>query len=173
MTPAAGTALAFAALLCTGACQRFPTGGIEGTVSDHSGAPIANVHVGVVGLAHSEPSDASGRFLLPRVPTGTHRLRATAVGYVPLERDSVVVRRGAITRVDFTLDRTWPGLGFPSDRAGIGQPPMRHSDGWKPGGYHSSSMATFAHEGGRSPRRWPGSMKKPHDHGATVGWTGS
>ena len=110
-----GAALAFAAaLLCAAACQRFPTGGIEGTVRDHSGAPIANVHVGVVGLAHSGPSDTSGRYRLARVPVGTHRLRATAVGYVPLERDSVVVRKGVATRVDFTLDRMWPGLGLPS-----------------------------------------------------------
>ena len=111
----AGAALAFAAaLLCVAACQRFPTGGIEGTVRDHSGAPIANVHVGVLGLALSGPSDASGRYRLARVPVGTHRLRATTVGYVPLERDSVVVRKGVATRVDFTLDRMWPGLGLPS-----------------------------------------------------------
>ena len=111
----AGAALAFAAaLLCAAACQRFPTGGIEGTVRDHSGALIANVHVGVLGLALSGPSDASGRYRLARVPVGTHRLRATAVGYVPLERDSVVVRKGVTTRVDFTLDRMWPGLGLPS-----------------------------------------------------------
>ena len=70
----AGAALAFAAaLLCAAACQRFPKGGIEGTVRDHSGAPIANVHVGIVGLAHSGPSDASGRYRLARVPVGTHR----------------------------------------------------------------------------------------------------
>jgi hypothetical protein len=115
MSHPTGAALAFAAaLLCAPACQRFPKGGIEGTVRDHSGAPIANVHVGVVGLAHSGPSDASGWYRLARVPVGTHRLRATAVGYLPLERDSVVVRKDVTTRVDFTLDRMWPGLGLPS-----------------------------------------------------------
>ena len=109
----AGAALGFAAaLLWALACQRFPKGEIEGTVRDHSGAPIANVHVGVVGLALSGPSDASGRYRLARVPVGTHRLRATAVGYVPLERDSVVVRKGVTTQADFTLDRMWPGLGL-------------------------------------------------------------
>jgi hypothetical protein len=107
----AGTTLAFAAaLVCAAACQRFPKGGIEGTVRDYFGAPIANVRVGVVGLALSAPSDHSGRYRLARVPVGTHRLRATGVGYVSLERDSVVVRKGVTTRVDFTVDRMWPGL---------------------------------------------------------------
>jgi hypothetical protein len=107
MPPAARAALSFAAaLLCTVTCQRFPTGRIEGTVRDRSGAPIANVSVGVVGLAPSGRSDASGRYRLHRpVAVGTHRLRATLFGYARLERDSVVVRKGATTVVDFTLDR--------------------------------------------------------------------
>ena len=119
----AGAALGFAAaLLCAPACQRFPKGEIEGTVRDHSGAPIANVHVGVVGLALSGPSDASGWYRLARVPVGTHRLRATSVGYVPLERDSVVVRKGVTTRADFTLDRMWPGLGVSCTPGRAGEP---------------------------------------------------
>jgi Carboxypeptidase regulatory-like domain len=107
MPHAARAALTFAAsLLCTATCQRFPTGSIEGTVRDRSGAPIANVSVGVLGLAPSGQSDASGRYRLHRpVPVGTHRLRATLFGYATVERDSVVVRKGATTVVDFTLDR--------------------------------------------------------------------
>jgi len=125
----AGAALGFAAaLLCAPACQRFPKGEIEGTVRDHSGAPIANVHVGVVGLALSRPSDASGWYRLARVPVGTHRLRATSVGYVPLERDSVVVRKGVTTRADFTLDRMWPGLGVSCTPGRAGEPARRHSN---------------------------------------------
>jgi Carboxypeptidase regulatory-like domain len=120
----AGAALALAAaLLYAAACQRFPKGRIEGTVRDRSGAPIAGVGVYVAGLAHSGLSDTSGRYRLPSVPVSTHRLRATAIGYVPLERDSVVVQKGVTTRVDFMLDRMWPGLGLPStpgpDRATI------------------------------------------------------
>lgn len=116
MPHAARAALTFAAaLLCTATCQRFPTGRIEGTVRDRSGAPIANVSVGVLGLAPSGQSEASGRYRLHRpVPVGTHRLRATVAGYAPQERDSVVVRRGATTVVDFTLDPMWPGLVLPS-----------------------------------------------------------
>jgi hypothetical protein len=94
-----------AALLCATACRWFPTGGIQGTVRDRSGTPLANVFVGVLGLAHSGRSDSSGGYRLLAVPVGTHRLRATVLGYAPLERDSVVVRQGVTTRVDFTLDR--------------------------------------------------------------------
>jgi hypothetical protein len=95
----------------------LPQGRIEGTVRDYSGVPIANVYVAVLGLAHIGSSDSSGRYRLPRVPVGTHRLRATAVVYVALERDSVVIWKGVTTRVDFTLDRMWPGLGLPSTPA--------------------------------------------------------
>jgi hypothetical protein len=100
--------LAFATtLLCATTGCRFPTGRIEGTVRDHSGQPIANVSVGVMGLAHLDYSDTSGKYRLTSVPVGTHRLRATVAGYEVVERDSVVVREGAMVRVDFTLDRTW------------------------------------------------------------------
>ena len=101
-------ALAFTALLCIAGCNRFPTGTIEGTVRDRFGAPIANVGVGVVGLAPRGRSDASGRYRLHRpVPVGTHRVSATLHEFVDQVRDSVVVRKGATTVVDFTLDRTW------------------------------------------------------------------
>jgi hypothetical protein len=97
-----------AALLCTATCRRFPEGTIEGTVTDRYGAPIANVHVGVPGLAASGTTDTSGRYRLHRsVPVGTHRVRTTLGEFVDQVRDSVVVRKGATTVVDFTLDRTW------------------------------------------------------------------
>jgi hypothetical protein len=97
-----------AALLCLATCRRFPTGSIEGTVRDRSGTPLANVGVGVVGLAPSGQSDASGRYRLhPSIPVGTHRVRASLAGYASHVRDSVVVRKGVTTRVDFTLDRQW------------------------------------------------------------------
>jgi carboxypeptidase family protein len=107
LTHPARAALTFAAaLLCTVTCRRFPTGGIEGTVRERSGTPIAHVGVGVVGLAPYGRSDASGRYRLhPPVPVGTHRVRAGLAGYAVNVRDSVVVRKGVTTRVDFTLDR--------------------------------------------------------------------
>jgi hypothetical protein len=119
----AGLAFA-AALLCAATGCRFPTGRIEGTVRDRSGQPIAHVSVGVLGLAHREVSDTSGKYRISSVPVGAHRLRATLVGYASLERDSVVVRQGLTTRVDFTLDRMWTegqatqSLGGPRNFAG-------------------------------------------------------
>jgi len=96
------------ALLFNADCRRFPMGSIEGTVSDRYGTPVANVRVGILGLAASGASDTSGRYRLhPSVPVGTHRLSATVHGFVRQVRESVVVREGATTVVDFTLDRTW------------------------------------------------------------------
>jgi hypothetical protein len=96
------------ALLINSACKRFPTGTIEGTVTDRYGTAIANAHVGVPGLAANAVSDTLGRYRLhPSVPVGTHRVSAQLAGFVRQARDSVVVRKGATTVVDFTLDRTW------------------------------------------------------------------
>jgi hypothetical protein len=53
------------------------------------------------------PSDSSGRYRLTHVPVGIHRLSARVAGFLSQERDSVVVREGVTTVVDFTLDRTW------------------------------------------------------------------
>jgi hypothetical protein len=116
MSQPARAALAFAAaLLCAASCRRFPTGTIEGTVRDRSGTPIANVGVGVVGLAPYWRSDASGRYRLhPSVPVGTHRVRAGLSGYALQVRDSIVVRKGLTTRVDFILDRKWTNFREPT-----------------------------------------------------------
>jgi hypothetical protein len=107
MSLPARAALTFAAaILCATTCRRFPTGKIEGTVRDGSGTPMANVGVGVVGLGSYGRSDASGRYRLhPSVPVGTHRVRAGLAGYEFQVRDSVVVRKGVTTQVDFALDR--------------------------------------------------------------------
>jgi hypothetical protein len=97
-----------AVLLCTATCRRFPTGTIEGMVKDYYGMPIANVHVGVIGLAATGVTDTLGRYRLHRpVLVGTHRVGATIAGFVQQVRDSVIVREGATTIVDFTLARTW------------------------------------------------------------------
>lgn len=97
-----------AVLLFSSACRRYPTGTIEGTVSDRYGTPIPNVRVGVLGLARSGVSDSLGRYRLqPAVPVGTHRVSANLAGFVREVRESVIVREGATTVLDFTLDRTW------------------------------------------------------------------
>jgi Carboxypeptidase regulatory-like domain len=96
-----------AALLYNATCRRFPVATIEGTVTDRYGAPIAHVHVGGILGARGMSSDSSGHYRLTHVPIGIHRLSASVAGFLRQERDSVVVREGATTVVDFTLDRTW------------------------------------------------------------------
>jgi hypothetical protein len=96
-----------AALLYNSTCRRFPVATIEGTVTDRYGAPIAHVRVGGILGSRGMPSDSSGRYRLTHVPVGIHRLSARVAGFLSQERDSVVVREGVTTVVDFTLDRTW------------------------------------------------------------------
>ena len=107
MPRAVHVALAIVAALLYNACNRFPTGTIEGTVRDRYGMPIANVGVSGPLGARGTPSDTSGRYRLTHAHVGTHSLSAAVAGFVRQERDSVVVRKGATTVVDFTLDRTW------------------------------------------------------------------
>ena len=52
------------------------TGKLEGTVTDQSGAPIANAQVNLVGTAFSAPTSDKGYYFLNNVPAGTYTLRA-------------------------------------------------------------------------------------------------
>jgi Ca-activated chloride channel family protein len=81
-------------------------GSIAGTVRDQSGAPIANVHLIVVGTAITATSDARGEYLLKKVPAGLVDIRAQFVGYRPVHVANVRVRAGQVTRQDIVLEAT-------------------------------------------------------------------
>jgi TonB dependent receptor/Carboxypeptidase regulatory-like domain len=86
-----------------------PHGTIEGRVVDAtSGASLARVLVRVEGTRVEVLTDASGQFLLTRIPPGTRQLLASAPGFVPArvgaavapgERESVMVRLSPEPRV--------------------------------------------------------------------------
>ncbi|HEU4649144.1 MAG TPA: TonB-dependent receptor [Gemmatimonadales bacterium] len=80
------------------------TGSIAGRVVDEQGAPIANAQVYIVSPAVSAQTRTDGGYVLPRVPVGTHTLRARLLGFRP-ESASVSVQADARTTLDFTLGR--------------------------------------------------------------------
>ncbi len=79
------------------------TGRVEGYVRAQSGTPIAHAQVFLVGSAVSALTDTLGHYALAAVPDGPATLRATFVGYTPVEA-AVIVRRGRTVTQDFKLE---------------------------------------------------------------------
>lgn len=97
--------LLFAVLGSTAAAPapyRAATGVVEGFVRNGAGQPIPRARVTVIGTALDARSDSSGHYLLPAIPTGRVRLRASAPGYLAAEED-VVIRAASVARQNFAL----------------------------------------------------------------------
>ena len=77
-------------------------GRIEGRVIEAGGAPQARATVVLVTTGARAETDASGRFLFTRVPSGRHELRATRLGFSPVTQ-LVDVPAGATIRVQIAM----------------------------------------------------------------------
>ena len=86
-------------------------GTIAGTVRDEEGRPLQFARVFVVGTGLSAESRADGSVSILNVPTGTHPLRITLVGYRPATLAAIVVQRDAETRFEVRLTQTPMQLG--------------------------------------------------------------
>ncbi len=87
---------------------------LSGTISDASTSislPGATVQVFVGDTSYSTISDDAGTFRLSNIPTGIHQVRASFVGYGPVENAEVWVRAGKEERVDLQLHRSVNELG--------------------------------------------------------------
>ncbi|HEY8165420.1 MAG TPA: carboxypeptidase-like regulatory domain-containing protein, partial [Gemmatimonadaceae bacterium] len=60
-----------------------PTGTVEGTVSDSTGAPVVGAELSIDGSILSASSDERGKFRFTGVPTGAVTLRARRLGFEP------------------------------------------------------------------------------------------
>jgi hypothetical protein len=56
---------------------------LSGRVVDANHNAISGARVGLTGLARTWPTDASGAFRIPDVPTGTHMIEVLSLGYEP------------------------------------------------------------------------------------------
>lgn len=80
-----------ALLLCAAGAAGAQSGTVGGqVVSGRSLQPLGGVQVLVEGTGQGTLTDASGRFLLPALSTGTVRLRFLLIGYAPLTRSAEV-----------------------------------------------------------------------------------
>jgi hypothetical protein len=102
------TALAIA-LLTTALvhAQAGSTAQISGTVHDDSGGALPGVDVTMVqadtGVSRSTVTDATGTYVLPNLPVGPYRLRASLSGFKTFEQTGIVLQVGATPVVNVTL----------------------------------------------------------------------
>jgi hypothetical protein len=93
----------FVTLLVVAACtlhaQTAGSGNIQGTVTDTTGAVVANARVTLTntssGVSHVTQTDNSGVFLFPNVEIATYNLKATASGFETYEQTNIVLEVGS------------------------------------------------------------------------------
>ena len=84
------------------------TATLVGTVTDASGAPLADARLVIVndetGLTHEERSRAAGEFTVTHLPPGRYRLTVEAVGFRTFDASNLVLDADEVRRVDVRLD---------------------------------------------------------------------
>jgi iron complex outermembrane recepter protein len=81
------------------------TGTLRGTVSDTSGAALANASITVEGTELRTTSGAAGDYQIRGIPAGPHTVRVRLIGYQAVSAQVSIVGRGE-TRQNFTLGRS-------------------------------------------------------------------
>lgn len=93
-------------LTCLPVGARAQTGTINGRITDTStGTPLPGATVAIVGTTLGAAAGDDGAFAITEVPAGVYTLRASLVGYTPVERE-IAVRSDETIEIDFTLAQT-------------------------------------------------------------------
>lgn len=83
------------------------TGGIQGTVTDASGAVLAAAEIDVTNSATGQHqlvrSNEAGLYVLPSLQTGTYTVQVKAPGMQTMVASNITVAVSTVTRQDFTL----------------------------------------------------------------------
>jgi outer membrane receptor protein involved in Fe transport len=81
-----------------------PTGAIQGTVTDLSGSPVANVRLSLDGPAKAETtSDGHGIYAFSNLPPGIYVLSVSKAGYISLTRTDIAVLGGSPLPINLQL----------------------------------------------------------------------
>jgi len=81
----------------------LPDVGVNGTVTDAFGTPIAGAEVTILGSGLSDITNQGGNYFIRDVPAGTYDILASKQGFVPSEPKQVTVDGINVFTVDFTL----------------------------------------------------------------------
>jgi hypothetical protein len=96
-----------ATLVCFSGSAFAQQATIVGTVTDPSGAVVANVAVGITnndtGWNRTFPTNEAGQYVAPDLQIGHYNIKATAAGFKAAEQKSIVLTVGDRIRVDFQL----------------------------------------------------------------------
>ncbi len=98
--------ISFLALLSASAFAQEAT--IVGTVTDPSGAAVANVNVTInhveTGTSRKITTNPEGQYVAPNLGIGHYNIRVDASGFKPIEQKNVVLAVGDRARFDFKLE---------------------------------------------------------------------
>jgi outer membrane receptor for ferrienterochelin and colicin len=93
--------------LALSAFAQVQNGQFEGTVTDPTGAAIANAKVTVsnaaTGLSVAATTNSSGSYTVKELPPGVYKVAVEAPGFKKLENNGVTANAGTISRVDVKL----------------------------------------------------------------------
>jgi hypothetical protein len=84
------------------------TGGLQGSVADSNGVPIAGAIIeatGPMGKVNTT-TDAEGKYRFPRLAAGTYTVTASFVGYQPNTAENVRVTLGEFITVDIGMKQS-------------------------------------------------------------------
>src|SRR5712691_6630844 len=95
-------------VLVLGAAAQVQNGQFTGTVSDPSGAAIANARVTVINmgtnLSVTTTSNETGLYTIKELPVGSYRITTEAKGFKTSTNTNVTLNAGTIARVDFKME---------------------------------------------------------------------
>jgi hypothetical protein len=101
-------ALAYLLLIGFGAYAQSDRGTITGTVTDPSGAMIANASIEAknmqTGVAYRAASSETGNYTLAQLPAGVYQLTATSSGFKQFVRSGITVSTAQVLRIDVSLE---------------------------------------------------------------------
>lgn len=90
--------------LCAAMTSRAQTGAISGRVlSAEEGAPLAGANVLVLGSTLGATADRNGFYIIPNIPPGNYKVRASYLGYARTVAEEVQVRLNLTTTLHFKL----------------------------------------------------------------------
>jgi len=84
-------------------CNAQTTGKISGTVLDSNGDPVIGANVIIENTTMGAAADIEGYFYIINIPSGTYKLKASAIGYTSQVIENVQVISGLTTKLDFVL----------------------------------------------------------------------